>query len=1121
MKKKYDDLFVALSAQICVLQMQTGERAKTTQTKIKTLIIKGNEMPKSGNISFLAYVLQKILSDESIKPTVLYVLIENGLELDAPLFFMGKQVSILPFICQFKRLDIIIHLKEKLKLKITPSDPFHPIGIASIQQHVELREYLVRNINDYCHYSPITMAVRFGYKKLCEEFIQTRPEEINQSDQAGLTPLLYAAQTNRLSYYEILRQSGADISMTDLQGRNLAFYAASAGNLTLLQKLVEAYPPFLDSEDSLQDSLLVFSIKSNQADIVHWLDTQTEITLCNNEKVILSAFQSGQMLEWCLNHRSMDANIKLHIRQEPCNILMSLCYLNQHEAIIRLDLFRKYPHLVFEKNHDGNTLLDEFISEIDLSDFSFDIHFSFMDYILKYSQQKYIDEKPADSLLLTLRSFPILVNFCLKNNLIKVNDQLDGRPILHLLETFFYNQSMKMAKAYKIRIESNSTNEKDFALKCNQYYQKCTQYYQSNLQEFSEKYRSSLNLNIKDQQELHLLAKLVHSGVNSIKRIKWLLTLIQGIKLVNLDRQNSSLLHLACEAQNFDLIRWCVEKKNLSIIKVRADGLNALDLSLKTENQGVCLYLLEKLSPNQREAYLKINSLNPMLVDYVAETKSAVKIKVQENECDRGGNIHQAIQDHENSSSEIDSLEKDPGKARAFVCNQDRLMDAIHSKQITYLRQLKSCSSDYEPLLTELASALLKTAIEGMNPRVIYQLLRIPTIKMMAHLEDNAALDLACRLENKHAIYCLLKLDSVRFALSKEYLSPLLDHYLDEYPDHCVSQSIAYARRLQGEQSSLPTLNPHAETWTFQPRCSLNPSLQELLDLISHYLMDYPGEAYLYGSALYKTEPHDFDILLTHVRLTHYGEPLSAEEHQVFSLIERLGGEVLAKDRYTGRYGYRKRIPNLHVIPIKWQDFQIDLVLSEHGYKDHAKILDFTIGAMYYSLKTKALHQGLDNDSIIDILKRRIETINDPYDCFQADLNRLFRAIRLMVSDDFVLSEDAEMAIKELFFQTNPFIAMGKDKLINQLNLTFKSLPNPAKTMAILEHLGVLPRLMDYLASVDEAWMNDLKQIKVSGLNHDVEGITQFGLFHPKNSSKEVLPNMRKGSLSHDLELNF
>ena len=75
--------------------------------------------------------------------------------------------------------------------------------------------------------------------------------------------------------------------------------------------------------------------------------------------------------------------------------------------------------------------------------------------------------------------------------------------------------------------------------------------------------------------------------------------------------------------------------------------------------------------------------------------------------------------------------------------------------------------------------------------------------------------------------------------------------------------------------------------------------------------------------------------------------------------------------------------------------------------------------------------------------------------------------------------------------------------------------------MAILEHLGVLPRLMDYLASVDEAWMNDLKQIKVSGLNHDVEGITQFGLFHPKNSSKEVLPNMRKGSLSHDLELNF
>ncbi len=798
--KKYIILLANLIKKINAPERQMPDGQSQIEPMIQELITEANKLPKEGEPSFLEWILSLVIKQEETDRRLAYYLFSKGLKLDAPLRLMGQNVSVIPFVCQFNKPDVIQVLIERFHQKITPKEPIHPIAIASIKRHPELTEYLTSNITRYCDYTPLSMAVHFGYSKLFEQYTQERPEEINQVDAAGLMPLIYAARPDRLTFFAKLMESGANIliqnskgqtffhlvpqetdfltyfreqypqydiywsstelvdyegllpihhairrnqtewvlsllernhellNIQDRLGRNLAFHAVAAGDLSLLERLVEHHHLSILTKDSAQQSLLAFSIKTNQLNIIQWLDDKKNINLADDETAILAAMQSGQLLEWCLNHPTMNFNMKFAIRREPYNLLQTLCFFKRYDTIVRFDLFRKYPHFVFEKKRGGNTAIDEFICNEDFSAVVTDSHIlDFMFYIVHYLQATH--ESPT---LSTINNFPTLIGFCLNRKLIEANDLFEGSPLFHLWETYFYNQCIKMIGEFKAGKWRSYLSNEALALRA-------VEVYEANIKKFTRTYAADLNLNAKDQDGLHFLAKMIYSGANSTTRIIWLITHIQGIKLSKLDSRDSSLLHLACETQNFEMIRWCVETGGLSILAPRPDGLNALDVSLETQNQVIVSYLLNKLSQKKRATYVKKNRAHPLVIqlgitnpDQLSDLKQQVTASAPE----------ESIAEITSSPMLSECIESDSVSGSVEACSSmilatalpeieisyEFFLQAVRENKLNWLKILKK--TEYQDQLKVWMTAGAYDVFQASDYRysVIYQLLRFGCI---------------------------------------------------------------------------------------------------------------------------------------------------------------------------------------------------------------------------------------------------------------------------------------------------------------------------------------------------------------------------------------------------------
>ncbi len=267
---------------------------------------------------------------------------------------------------------------------------------------------------------------------------------------------------------------------------------------------------------------------------------------------------------------------------------------------------------------------------------------------------------------------------------------------------------------------------------------------------------------------------------------------------------------------------------------------------------------------------------------------------------------------------------------------------------------------------------------------------------------------------------------------------------------------------VMGYQQLSPKAQLKAETsaWSGFPRCYLaNPYLKELLDEISILFQRGECEGYLYGSAHYKENPSDFDILLPNIRT--FDETQKAQT-LIDSFIEQ-GGVVTSFNPNTGEWGYRKF--NRYVIPLTWRQFKLEFIVSEKSCDEHAQLLDFTIGARYFNLKRQEMHVISGINAFVDTHCKKINTIHEPFQSFSEDLSRVFRAVRL-VGDGFVLSSDAVSAIKRIFSSPeNPFIqSLHPNKLTQQLSLLLAS-PTKVEQFNLLFELGVLNKLIDCLSS--------------------------------------------------------
>ena len=242
-----------------------------------------------------------------------------------------------------------------------------------------------------------------------------------------------------------------------------------------------------------------------------------------------------------------------------------------------------------------------------------------------------------------------------------------------------------------------------------------------------------------------------------------------------------------------------------------------------------------------------------------------------------------------------------------------------------------------------------------------------------------------------------------------------------------------------------------------KPQCYTdNPALRELLHGISANFNRSLCEGYLFGSANYKVLPNDFDIVLPNIKSNRD----KANVAELITLFEQQGGT-------TGPEYFKT---NRHVIPVSWKGWKIDFILFEQSYPIHASMLDFTVGAMYFDLRQLKMFRINALQSFFDWDKKKINTISNAYLSFTTDPSRIFRAVRLVVTEGFYFSQAALDAINAAFLGNgNLFRTMPKGKLDQQLSLLCSSgcdvIKNERKNIEVLHYqLGIFFKLYDVLA---------------------------------------------------------
>lgn len=265
-----------------------------------------------------------------------------------------------------------------------------------------------------------------------------------------------------------------------------------------------------------------------------------------------------------------------------------------------------------------------------------------------------------------------------------------------------------------------------------------------------------------------------------------------------------------------------------------------------------------------------------------------------------------------------------------------------------------------------------------------------------------------------------------------------------------------------------------------QPLCCERPNYLTILVIISDCLKRLPPdmEAVLYGSANYKSQPGDLDILMPEINS-------SEKESMVTKLVEDLisrGAVVTAFDA-TQTYGYPapKKNPVRRIIPLLLKNVRIELVTTPKLLGEQA--FDFTIGQRVYDLRNH--HYLMPVDSFCNDHYERgiVHTIGEPRKRFQEDLTRLFRAVSIVAENQqFNLSAECARILSQMFSgcEGNPFSCFPVKfaRIYQKLDQIYTA-PNKERVFIVLSMFNILPYLIEYLETDPQKnnfYLNALKK---------------------------------------------
>ena len=1068
-----------------------------------------------GDVSALAEYLIFRISGKipgDIKPneiTFWNFLLKNGARSSiAP----AQNVMMLHVVIQ-KNLPALRWLLEDCQFEITECDSennpiqpgvvTHPLMYIEFQSNSVFNDYFFSQLQAHStsHDTALILAVRYNCVPLMKWLVENKNADINAINDNGVTPLITAVCHDNADIQQLadivdyLIQHHADTSCKTIDGLTALHFAVLTSRQALFTKLAQTLENGEKSVADIRDTegltILHWAIKLNLTPMMSYLESlyQIDETLLDSDGNNLAVFAASMGRHLIATHliQTYALDIKA-INHQGMNALFSCLSIRKANVISNINwLVENHQFSLHEPNSAGETPL-LFSARVNND--------SSVTYLISKIPGELSDIGPDGGhighYLAKNNEYDLIASLLKQNKLNLMHTNFDTLTMLDVALSCWpsHRETVKVCLEHIQMLQKKSKPTPLISLSRLTYlpvllrifcedtlgelgpwvesgqlplHMACLYLPTQFIQEQLGLFKLDLNqLNKQGETALYCMMKKSLTKPSLITKALWFIKTYQP-KMTNLDPLGSSLLHLACDLKKLKLVKYCVETLGLSLLKTRKGGFNAMDIALITQHEDVISYLWSKLDKLQQNLYVsRLNKQGELqLITYLITHNlyEPEALETEKSELQRPSPVKLTPQDSEGSKP-----------CEPFVCNRTLIFEAIANHRLDYIKSLKHRRA-FDELLASCADEALLMAIEQRHYLLVYHVLRIPSIRERAHLNNNAALAKACELGFFTIVECLLRIPSIQLQISNDdhaafrlaHQYPEIRRLLLSYPE--VRAYADAAEHKDGQVTSEYDifdknpflLNASAPEWIAYPKCcQTNSTLKALLLQLSDIVKSSEcPHAYIYGSFHFKN-PNDLDILLPNIT--------SEESRQVARALINLlitdTGIITKTDPRTGEYGYRKH--GLHIIPMDWRGIKIEWVLTEMDYKSHAMKLDFTIGAQYFNLRTLQLHGIPGLNSYNDACTKRLNTISDPRDSFSVDLSRVFRAIRLMADEGFHLSEACVSAITDIFSADfNPFTNMNPDKLCQQLNLLLQS-PDPSKHVDIMHALGILNKLFEY-----------------------------------------------------------
>jgi hypothetical protein len=262
-------------------------------------------------------------------------------------------------------------------------------------------------------------------------------------------------------------------------------------------------------------------------------------------------------------------------------------------------------------------------------------------------------------------------------------------------------------------------------------------------------------------------------------------------------------------------------------------------------------------------------------------------------------------------------------------------------------------------------------------------------------------------------------------------------------------------------ESNSPNISPVSEISASKEKslsCDITPACFEDADgqttkfhrtamALSQLCKNEPQcNAYVYGSAIYKENPGDLDILIP-------------EQEDAFDKQSKLVNDIIALGGHVKAHYFKK---NRHTVNLSFNGVDIDIIYSPGtSLKKHAGSLDFTIGAIYFDLKNFKMRQPEQIEYLDHLENKELVAISYAENMIENDPTVILRAARILATTDYKLSQTTLKAITNKMAEKNLFLNLNIDRLWLSIKKLFLMGNAEEAFDVVKDQLGIFEALFD------------------------------------------------------------